>query len=168
MSLYRLRSAEEIHSVTRDKRWRYEADNLLSINSFSPEFVKNFHSIWIQSGHHIREQIGDDSLLTKLLQHILPKYEGGDLVLYRGENLNRWEEKLIGYCWTPSIDIASMFGRGLNAVGKGGLLLSCNFRADWIISSPNEHSMYLGENQYTVNPHKISGINILDKYPPIF
>jgi hypothetical protein len=118
------------------------------------------------SGHDIRSQIDDDILLGRLLRHVLPKYTGENIILYRGENLDRWKERSIGFSWTKSRDTASMFGSGLNAVGGGGVLLSCKCKADWIIASPNEHSIYLDEYEYTVDPSQISGITVLEVYDP--
>ncbi len=152
--------------ITEEKAWRREAELFLRQKDISEVFVRDFHTSWIEKGHDIRAQIQDDELLVKLLEHVLPKYSGKALILYRGENLIRWEKGSIGLCWTDSIDVARMFGRGLNARDSGSLLLSCDFEADWIISSPNAHSKWLGENEYTVNPFKISNISVLEKYPP--
>jgi len=157
---------DEFRTITKEKKWKHEAIRLLSTESFSQDFIKDFHTTWIVSGRHIRSQIEDDNLLVRLLRHMLPKYTGEDIRLYRGENLDRWEERSIGFCWTTSRDMASMFGSGLNAVGGGGVLLSCKCKADWIISPPNEHSNYLEEYEYTVDPSQISGINVLEVYDP--
>lgn len=157
---------DKMRNITKEQRWKHESILLLKRDSFSIGFINNFHSIWIESGHHMRSQIGDDTQLIKLLRHILPNYTGGNLLLYRGENVNRLKEKSIGLCWTDSIDIARMFGRGLNSVHSGGLLLSCNCKASWIISGPNRHSMRLGENEYTVDSLKITDVDILEEYGP--
>ena len=158
---------DQLRNITREQKWKHESVSLLKENSFSLEFITAIHTTWIESGHHIRSQIGNDTLLVKLLRHILPNYNGGDLVLYRGENFDRWKENSIGLCWTKSIDVARMFGRGLNSVHHGGLLLTCNCKADWIISGPNAHSGNLGESEYTVDPLKISDFKVLERYNPI-
>jgi len=155
------------HDITDDKRWKQEVTTLLNIKSLSKEINEAFHTAWTVAGHHIRSQIEDDILLAKLLWHMLPTYSGEDITLYRGENLNRWKEGSIGFCWTTSKETASMFGSGLNAWGAGGVLLSCECKADWIISGPSKHSKYLGEDEYTVDPGQISGIEMIRTYPPI-
>lgn len=159
--------ANNFRAITEERRWKQEAEKFLGTESFSEEFVIHFHSVWTVSGHHIRSQIGDDILLAKLLWHVLPKYPGPDITLYRGENLERWKAGSIGFCWTPSQEIASMFGRGLNARDTGGMLLSCECKADWIISAPNKHSKYLGEDEYTVDPGQLVGVERLIGYAPI-
>ena len=45
------------------------------------------------------------------------------MALYRGENIDRFEAGRIGTAWTDKEETAIMFARGLNAVGKGGMVL---------------------------------------------
>jgi len=157
---------EKFRTITREEHWQSEAEIILGKKQFSPRFIEGFHTHWVESAHRIRSQVGDDIQLSRMLRRILPKYTGGDLVLYRGENVNRWNEKSIGFCWSTSVEVARMFGRGLNAVDSGGLLLSCNCKADWIISGPNEHSKYLGESEFAVDPQMLSDTDIVEKYEP--
>lgn len=157
---------KEFRTITREERWQSEAEVILGEKQFSPVFIKDFHTHWIESAHRIRSQVGDDIQLSRMLWRILPKYTGGDLVLYRGENVNRWNEKSVGFCWSTSVEVARVFGRGLNAVDNGGLLLSCNCKADWIISGPNDHSEYLGESEFAVDPQMLSGADIVEEYEP--
>ena len=136
------------------------------MDAFSEEFVESFHTKWTESGHRIREQINDDKYLVKLLRHILPSYIGKDLTLYRGENLQRWEKKKIGLCWSTSKKTAKMFGHGLNSSPYGGLLLQCECDKNWIIAEPSNHSHYLGENEFTVDPNMLENIKVLEHYKP--
>ena len=116
--------SEELHTITSDGRRRSHLEIILSQNQFSPEYIEEFHWHWTVAARRVREQIGDDIKLSKMLRHVFPKYTGGDRLLYRGENLGRWKSKSIGFCWTTSVDIARMFGRGLNAVKSGRRALS--------------------------------------------
>jgi hypothetical protein len=52
-----------LRSITEKQKWKHQANLLLETNSFSSEFINNFHSTCIESEHHMRSQIGDDSLL---------------------------------------------------------------------------------------------------------
>jgi hypothetical protein len=140
---------------------------LLREREHTPETIAQFGTYWIEAGHHIREQIGDDKLLVRLLRHLLPRYEGDTIELFRGENRNRWENKTIGLAWTANLDTARMFGGGLNAVGTGGLLLRARFESEAIISGPNAHSIYLGEGQFTVDPFAGTAILVVESYPAI-
>ena len=58
-----------------------------------------------------------------------------------------------------------MFGRGLNAVGAGGVLLRARFEPEAIISGPNAHSNYLGEKQFTIDPFAQTAIAAVEFYP---
>jgi hypothetical protein len=114
----------------------------------------------------MREQIADDRLLVRLLRHLLPPYSGDALTLYRGENSTRWAAGSVGLAWTDKIDVARMFGGGLNAFNSGGVLLRGVFGPTAIISGTNAHSSYLGEAQFTVDPFGGAHIVVLETFPP--
>jgi len=99
-----------------------------------------FHTLWVEKGHRIREQVLDDGLMVGALRMLLPAYEGSGLKLFRGENAGRWKEQLCGFAWTPNEDTARMFARGLNSIYVGGVLLSTEAPAEAIIAGPNKHS----------------------------
>ena len=80
--------------------------------------------------------------------------------------MDRWNSSTIGLSWTPNIEVARMFGRGLNSVGSGGMLLIGKFSQGAIISGPNEHSVYLQEYQYTVDPMLADDLLVIERYPP--
>jgi hypothetical protein len=128
----------------------------------SPE---DFGSCWTQHGRRIRELVGGDRLLSDLLRLRLPPYAGGPLILYRGENLERWRAGALGLAWTPDIEVARMFASGLNAVAPGGILLRCTFEPTSIISGPNAHSGRLGEHQFTVDPFSATDVQVLEEFP---
>ena len=113
----------------------------------------------------MREQIADDKLLLEALNRFLPPYEGGDMKLFRGENLTRWTAGRIGFSWTPAEKIGRMFGRGLNAAISGGVLLYAEVPAKAILAGPNEHSKGLEEDEFTINPHQVDDIQVIEEYP---
>ena len=114
----------------------------------------------------MREQIADDQLLCKMLRHALPPYQGSELKLYRGENIERWHARKLGLSWTTRIEVARMFASGLNAVRTGGVLLEGTFAQQAIISGPNSHSRYLDEEQFTVDPSLAEDLRQLENFPP--
>lgn len=87
--------------------------------SITPEIKSAFHLFWIVSGPFIRERIGNDEKLRDLLRAFLPPYDGdgdGDgMFLFRGENIDRFNDSKIGFCWTQTQKKAEQFARGLNA-----------------------------------------------------
>jgi len=158
-------AVDQLRQVTRDRGWKAYALSLLSSSAGCSNFPEDFATYWIEGGHHIREQLADDRLLVRLLRHALPSYEGPALTLWRGENVDRWESQQTGFAWTSELEIARMFGRGLNAVNSGGLLLEGRFEPAAIISGPSDHSHYLGEGQFTVDPRYASSLAVVERFP---
>ncbi|WP_217516220.1 hypothetical protein [Vibrio metschnikovii] len=143
---------------------QYAVEN---IDQFSFD-AYSMHMLWIVNGGHIRRHISDDKLILKWLKLILPKYEGGELQLYRGECQFLYDQGLIGFCWTPKKQVAEKFARGLNAIESGGVLLSAYVSSEAILSAPNSHSAdWLEESEYTYDPTQIRSIEVLHKYPKL-
>lgn len=160
---------DELREITEKRAWRALALALLKDAKPCEDAAAQFSTYWVEGGHHIREQIEDDLVLVRLLRHILPTYEGVALTLYRGENLGRWLAGKVGFAWTADIEVARMFGRGLNSVCSGGVLLKGYFQQAAIIAGPNAHSAWLGEGQYTVDPLFFeNAINVEEVFPPFF
>ncbi len=156
-----------LEELTRSNRWREIAESIVLRGQALPASQDSFGTYWIVAGHRIREQVADDCLLSKMLRRTLPPYDGGALILYRGENLERWRAGALGFAWTKEIETARMFGRGLNAVRTGGVLLRGTFAPNAIISGPNRHSRYLQEEQFTVDPFLADSVQLIEQYPPI-
>ena len=156
------------NTVTKESKWQSEASNLLCCDNLTDDYYEKFHTEWTVSGHRIREQIGNDLFLIKLLRHVLPSYEGASQHLYRGENIERWNAKSIGLCWSSAEETAAMFGRGLNSTPTGGVLLKCNCKPEWIIAGPSKHSRYLGEEEYTIDTGLIKNVVVLKQYKEIW
>lgn len=52
-------------------------------------------------GHfRLRELVDDDELLMEMLWTWLPRYNGPDPLLYRGENIDRLKRGRIGTAWS--------------------------------------------------------------------
>jgi hypothetical protein len=150
--------------TTEENGWKEKAVELLATHEFSEDFRQTFHDYWTVAGHHIRAQISNDAELVSLLRAILPPYLGPDRTLYRGENHDRWKSRQIGLCWSEKINVARMFGSGLNAIRGGGVLLRCNVSRKAIISGSSKHSLYLGEHEYTVDPFKSTSVEVIEEY----
>ena len=127
--------SEQLQIITEKNGWKAYAETLLNHGQLTPEAKEKLGTYWIVAGHRIRDQIGDDRFLIRFLRFVLPPYEGDALELYRGENLYRWNKRIIGLAWTSDINVARMFGRGLNAVGSGGVLLKASFNPGDILTN---------------------------------
>ena len=88
------------------------------------------------------------------------------MALYRGENINRFEAGRIGTAWSDKRETAEMFAGGLNAIGKGGVVLLATVSASMIIAGPSKHSLYLGESEFTIDIRKIEGFEAIHTFPP--
>ena len=158
---------EDFRKITQQRSWESYAKQLLQEPTPSAEISRVFGTYWIEAGHRIREQLGDDQALAHLLRHVLLPYEGIAVMLYRGENLARWEDRSVGFAWTSNVEVARMFGRGLNAISSGGVLLEGSFPPEAIISGPNDHSLWLGEEQFTIDPFHETILHPIEFFPPI-
>ena len=126
-----------------------------------------FATRWVTHGAKIREQTQDDRLLVRVLRQWLPLYQGDGLTLYRGESADRAGREQYGLCWTTDVEVATMFASGLNAVRPGGgVLLRAHAPRDAIITGPGRHSNHLQEAEHTVDPSKLTGIEILSRFQP--
>ena len=155
-----------LREITSAAAWRSVVESFLSSAAPLPSSSEDFGIYWIEGGHRIREQIADDRLLSQFLRKVLPPYAGGPITLFRGENQDRFSAGSIGFSWTPDSKVATMFANGLNAVGSGGVLITATLDAPAIISGPNAHSCYLGEQQFTVDPFATTtGIRSVAAFP---
>ena len=153
--------------IAQQKCWGSYATLFLDDEGAVSDALDSFGMYWIEAGHIMREQIANDQLLVRLLRRFLRPYTGMPVELYRGENWNRWQNRSIGFAWTSGVEVARMFGRGLNAVQSGGVLLRANFKPEAIISGPDDHSKYLGEDQYTIDPFSLSDVSAVELFPPV-
>ncbi|MEN5284795.1 hypothetical protein ABE494_02445 [Stenotrophomonas lactitubi] len=159
----------QMRRLTGANGWR--AVVARALKGRAPQFDKAaFDTYWIEGGHRIREQVGDDHQLAAFLWISLPHYraqDGAKLELYRGESIDRLNLGQLGFAWTSDRGTAEMFAGGLNACGSGGVLLRALVAAE-VIAGPGAHSLYLGESQYTVDPTVGFPVERLAHFPPIF
>jgi hypothetical protein len=158
-----------IRSAERPKHRSEWSDFLRELTSLPPssrELSATFHTQWHVCHHRLRELVEDDALLLDVAWVWLPRYEGPDLDLYRGENIERFEAGQIGSAWSDKKETAKTFASGLNAVGNGGVILRAVVPAQAIIAGSSTHSFYLGESEFTVDTRKLDAIAIIERFPP--
>ncbi|MDM1842303.1 MULTISPECIES: hypothetical protein [Serratia] len=163
-------SPEQIHlkTIHAQCKWVEFAASFEGTDNPSPELKSAFHSMWIELGGSIRSCINDDKKLLHVLRTLLPAYGGESLIVYRGENLDRYNQGVIGFCWTQKKDKALQYARGLNACGSGGVLLQGLAPPSAIIATADTHpnSMRLGEYEITVDGSAIKDLQNLGEFPP--
>lgn len=154
----------ELFDTLRASHWSAICEQMCAEEP-GPGMPELLHSRWTEYGGRIRADTGDDELLARALRAWLPKYEGPDLVLYRGESIERYEAGKVGFGWTPQRHTAEMFGSGLNAAYPGGgCLLQCFAPSAAILAPPSSHSLYLGESEYVVDPAMLQRVVFVERY----
>ena len=147
--------------------WRTQLMAAIQNPPNTPELSTAFHTQWHVCHHFLRELVDDDDLLFDLTRVWLPKYGGLDLVLYRGENTDRFLAGKLGSAWSTKQETAEVFARGLNAVGQGGTLLRAMVPASLIIAGPSTHSLnVLCESEFTVDTRQLTGVVTVATFPP--
>lgn len=130
------------------------------------DFRDRFHIAWTVEGFRWREAIDDDALLLRALRAVLPPYAGEGLTMFRGEQAARYESGRLGFNWTPRREVAQMFASGLCSLYEGGgVLLTATVPATAIVAGPNDHSKYLGEDEFVVDPALASDVAELERHP---
>ncbi|ROL66696.1 hypothetical protein BHU25_20775 [Pseudomonas vranovensis] len=146
--------------------WRQLMSDLIDCGPRDRAIADCFHTQWHVCHHHIRELVGNDELVIEMLWKWLPPYQGPDLLLYRGENVDRLAEGRIGTAWSPQEKTARMFASGWNAAGKGGVILETLAPAEAIIAGPSAHSKRIQEYEYTIDWRKLGSITRKGFFPP--
>ncbi|WLG57711.1 hypothetical protein PSH77_04135 [Pseudomonas extremorientalis] len=146
--------------------WRAFIEDIASCVPTNAVLLDRFHTQWHVGHHYIRALVDDDDLLMDMLWKWLPRYNGSELLLYRGENLDRFELGKIGTAWSDKESVAEMFAGGLNAEGRGGVLLETTGSPNSIIAGPSAHSIYLQEYEYTVDTRRLSTITVKSHFTP--
>ncbi|PHR47909.1 hypothetical protein [Cycloclasticus sp.] len=152
------------HNVS-DHNWEPVFEKIVQ-NHMHLDFHKDeVHTLWTVNGGHLRRKIKNDNLVAKVLGITLPGYSGEGMNLYRGECRFLYESGQIGFCWTPKIEVATMFARGLNAIESGGVLLKAYAPDSAILASPNDHSAnQMQEFEYTCDPSLLENIELINTY----
>ena len=145
--------------------WRTQLRAAIQHPPNTPELSTAFHTQWHVCHHHLRQLVDDDNLLIDMILVWLPRYQGSKLVLYRGENIDRFEAGKLGSAWSTKQETAEMFARGLNAVGKGGVVLRATVPSSLIIAGPSEHSLKMNECEFSVDTRKLANIVIVATFP---
>jgi len=145
--------------------WRTFVAELASSAPSSLEEAERFHEHWHVCHHYLRELVDDEPAVLAMLRVWLPQYAGPDMTLYRGENLDRLEAGRVGIAWTPNIETARIFARGLNAQGKGGAVIRCLVPAAAIVAGPSRHSEHIQEAEFTADPRDLR-VQVLERHPP--
>ena len=118
-------------------------------------------------GLRIRDHFSVDPLVPAALANLAPGYSGPPVELFRGERWSNHLNKAYGFSWTTIRKAAEMFANGLNCFPPdGGVLLTTIAPARAILSEPNDHSRYLGEDEYVVDRRGLKEVAVVKRFWP--
>lgn len=136
--------------------WRDALAQLHSGPSPNEKIGADLRWFWITYGFHVAESLKGDLILIDLFKRHHPPYAGGAVALYRGELAERHHRHIYGFAWTPNRTVAQMFASRRQSLGEGNsVVLQLIASPEMIVAVPTQHSSYLGEDEYLVDPRLI-------------
>ena len=64
--------------------------------------------------------------------------------------------------WTPDLGVATMFADRRRYIEGRGVVVEIEARPDMIAAPPGEHTSWLGEEEYVIDPRLIRDVRVLD------
>lgn len=135
-------------------------------NLRNTDFSYLFRTEWTTRSHLIREAFADDNLLKAVLWNVLPPYKGNELIIWRGEQMARFNAGIVGFNWSTDKNSADIFASGLcTTYSGGGILLKAKVSAKGVISGYGDHTIDPSERGIVVDPEHIIEIEEIAIYP---
>jgi hypothetical protein len=123
---------------------------------------------YLRFGDHMRQEAGSYLELIDALRVLLPPYEGGAVMLYRGDGFMNRKRRTYGLSWTADREVAESFAEGDWRLREGGsVLLQVDAPAAAIICAPHVLDDSYGETEYVVDRRRLRDVRVLRRYPSI-
>jgi hypothetical protein len=125
---------------------------------------------WRRDGDSLRSSVMDDRALVAGLRALMPRYEGADVVLYRGQNDPGPRRRNLGLCWSAKQAVADEFARGRLPMLQGGSCVIQAFapaEAILFALSPHFQQDEYGEAEYVVDPRRLRQVRVISRYSKI-
>jgi hypothetical protein len=151
-----------MRALDRLNCWREAFSQLMTGTSPNEAVGRALLSFWISYGFHIASSLQGDLILVDAFKYLLPPYSGPALKLYRGELRSRHMERIYGISWTPKLSVARMFADRRRDIEGFGVTLEIEATPEMIAASPGEHTSWLGEEEYVIDPRLIQAVRVLD------
>ena len=136
-------------------------------------FKRQFLSTWVVDNGWFPN--GSRIFITAL-RHLLPRYDGPGLTLFRGQWVQSLQDGFYGLSWTTDEDIGRQFAQQAarchsehHEPGEGGVLLRTEAPAGAIICAP-ALNVDLGndvENEYIVDPRFLTAVHVIERFPEV-
>ena len=146
--------------------WRRAVRSIMGMNP-SDVFRRHCLESWVIWGDSLRNEIGEDLFLIELLGVLMPKYEGGAILLYRGDSFFNRCRRTYGLSWTSSRKVARSFADGIFCrTSKGGsCLLETYAPHDAVICAPGLLNNDYGKDEFIVDRRRLKRVDILERFP---
>jgi hypothetical protein len=133
-----------------------------------PEARRAWLRFYMNSGDHIRLEVGEDLLLIRALRILLPPYRGRAMTLFRGEGARNRRHRTYGLSWTNRREVAEYHANGywLHSIG-GSVLLRTLAPPDAIICAPHRLDNRYNENEYLVDRRRLDRVTVLQRFSQI-
>jgi len=151
-----------MRALDRLNCWREALSHLMTGASPNEVVGRALLWFWISYGFHIASSLKGDLVLVDAFKHLLPPYSGPALKLYRGELRSRHLERIYGISWTPNLSVARMFADRRHDLEGLGVTLEIEATPGMVAASPGEHTSWLGEGEYVIDPRHIQAVGVLD------
>jgi hypothetical protein len=149
--------------------WRRAFRKISHVQSIPDEIRKSFLQTYLESGDHIRQEVGDDRTYASGLRSLLPPYAGPSMLLYRGEGALNRKHRRYGLAWSAARDVARAFAEtGSYRCSKGGsVLLATRAIPEAIICAPALISNNYGEEEFIVDLRCLGKVQVEERFPQI-
>jgi hypothetical protein len=138
--------------------WHEALSQLMTFPSPDETLGRGLLWLWISYGFHIGRSLKADPIIVDAFKHLFPPCSGPGLKLYRGELHSRHMGRIYGLSWTPHLSVAKMFANRRGA----GVVLEIEATPDMIAAPPGEHTSWLGEDEYIIDPRLIQAVRVID------
>lgn len=132
----------------------------------STDFRRRLLRLWLSSGDHIRDETGNDLVITKALIAMLPRYKGRAIKLYRGETFSKHKRRTYGIAWTASVVVARHFAsEQLRRAAMGGsVLIETLAPPEAIICAPALIDASYGEREYLIDRRQLRSVTVVEQF----
>jgi hypothetical protein len=131
----------------------------------SAEFRRRCLQSWIDSGDSIRDDVGNDLVLIRLLRVLLPRYDGPAVKVFRGESFHNRRRRTYGLSWTTDEGIARGFADGVWRTFKGGsVLVEADVPPGAVICAPCLIDDRLEEREYIVDRRWLGTVRVVERF----
>jgi hypothetical protein len=146
--------------VTRG--WPRAMRRIAGLNGAPPEIREYFLKAWLDNGPHIRQETGDDILLTRALRVLLPPYVGPPVTLYRGESAWNRRHRTYGLSWSAVEEVADRYAQRARAMYKDSVVLRVDAPSKAILCTyVTTDSDLHTEQEYILDRRFIKGVTVL-------